>query len=86
MKKPNERNRDLDPDWRIVCAIAANGAMDPAALRSVVASKADLLTKLPERARALGVASEVVDRAMGRCQELARAISGIANGADHAPA
>jgi hypothetical protein len=60
--------------------------MDPAALMSVVASKADILARLPERARALGVASEVADRAMGRCQELARAISVIAEGADHAPA
>jgi serine/threonine-protein kinase HipA len=86
MKKPNERNRDLDPDWRIVCAVAADGIMDPATLKSEVASKAELLARLPERARALGVASEVIDRAMGRCQELARAISGIADGADHAPA
>jgi serine/threonine-protein kinase HipA len=65
MKKPNERNRDLDPDWRIVCAVAADGIMDPAALRSVVASKAGLLARLPEQARALGVASEVIDRANG---------------------
>jgi serine/threonine-protein kinase HipA len=86
MKKPNERNRDLDPDWRIVCTVAADGAMDPAALRAAVASKADLLARFPERARAMGVAPEVVDRAMGRCQELARAISGIADGTDHAPA
>jgi len=51
-----------------------------------VASKAALLARLPDRARKLGVAPDVVDRAMGRCQELAKTISGIADGADHAPA
>lgn len=86
MKQPNSRNRDLDPDWRIVCAVAAAGVMDPATLRSVVASKASLLARLPDRARDLGVAPDVVDRAMGRCQELAKAIAGIDDGADHAPA
>lgn len=62
---------DFDPDWGLVCEVAAEGVMPVGELRERLAAKTENLRMLPEKARDLGIADEVVNRAMQRCTELA---------------
>ncbi len=78
MRQAGGASRDLDPDWRTICAVAAEGVMAPSDLRAALATKAALLAELPERARQLGVHPEVIARAMARCGELAKSIADAA--------
>ncbi|WP_250265983.1 type II toxin-antitoxin system HipA family toxin [Rhodovastum atsumiense] len=84
MKAPGGPSRDLTPDWNTVCEVATAGVMDASQLRRTLAAKADILRALPDRARALGLDPQVIQRAMGRCPEMADAVAGLAHGAPHA--
>ena len=86
MKAATGPSRDLTPDWDVVCEVAAAGVMAADQLKAILAAKAPLLEALPERARDLGVADEVIGRAMARCREMAEAVARLRPGAGHAPA
>jgi serine/threonine-protein kinase HipA len=86
MKSTTGPSRDLAPDWGVVCEVAADGVMAADDLRATLAAKAPLLDALPARAREIGVADVVIDRAMARCHEMAEAVASLRPGAAHAPA
>jgi serine/threonine-protein kinase HipA len=72
--------RDAEPDWGLICDAAAEGVMDPAELRAVLAAKANFLHALPETARDLGVADRTIERACAQHEEAARAVEALARG------
>jgi serine/threonine-protein kinase HipA len=74
MKAVGMPNRDLAPDWSEVCEVAAEGVMSAADLKAAVASKSDILRRLPDMAADNGLDGEVIHRAMARCPEMADAI------------
>ncbi len=76
-KPPGKTSLDLEPDWAAVCEVAAEGVMSAADLMAVLASKAEVLEKLPQLARELGIDEQVVQRAMSRCGGLADSIGNI---------
>jgi serine/threonine-protein kinase HipA len=78
MRPPGQIGRDLDPDWSTVCAVAAAGVMEPSDLRARIAAKASILADMPSLALAFGIPREIVDRAMSRCSDFARAVAAIA--------
>ncbi len=77
MKPSGKPSRDLAPDWAEICEVAAEGVMPAADLKAALASKADILGRLPDIARDLGVDEQVIQRAMSRCGELAEALTGL---------
>lgn len=74
MKQLHGSSRDLAPDWSVVCDVAAQGVMAADDLKAVLASKADILSTLPDWARAFDIDPIVIQRAMGRCDEFAEAL------------
>jgi len=85
MRQPAGPSRDLDPDWSAVCDVAAEGVMEADELKDILASKADILRGLPGRAREFGLDQEIVQRAMGRCAEMADAVGNLGRKAGNAP-
>ncbi|MCK8785777.1 HipA domain-containing protein [Roseomonas sp. NAR14] len=82
MRAFNGPSRDLDPDWAVVCRVAADGVagLTAASLMRVLAEHADALRRMPALARRLGVADAVIGRAMGRCEALADALAALGRG------
>lgn len=74
MRPLNGPSRDLTPDWAEVCRVAAEGVMVPEALMDVLAGRAEALRRMPERARKLGIADAVIERAMAFCDAQAQAL------------
>jgi serine/threonine-protein kinase HipA len=85
MKAFGKPSRDLAPDWSEVCEVAAAGVMPAADLKVALASKSEILRRLPEMARDMGVDGEVIQRAMARCKEMADAIGTLRYEAGHGP-
>lgn len=56
--------RDAVPNWLVVCAVAAAGALDVPALAVSLARKAPFFARLPEFARECGVPEDVIARAI----------------------
>ena len=80
-------SRDLNPDWEIVCRVAAADVpgLEAEALMAMLASKADCLRRMPERARDIGVPDAVIAGAMGFCDRHADALAALGRGRSHAP-
>jgi serine/threonine-protein kinase HipA len=74
MQRPGGGTGDLDPDWDKVCEAAAHTSMPSEALKRTVAGTSEKLAALPAVAREKGVPRAVIERAMGRCAELSRAV------------
>lgn len=80
-------SRDLEPDWEEVCRVAADGVpgLEAETLVEVVAGKAEILRRMPDMARALGVPDAVIDQAMASCDHYARALEALGRRRAHAP-
>jgi hypothetical protein len=76
-------SRDLDPDWNVVCQVAAEGVMDVSSLKAALVSKADILMSMPNLARDRGIDSRVIDAAMARCVDYAKSLKSME--CPHAP-
>jgi serine/threonine-protein kinase HipA len=85
MREFGKLNRDLTPDWSEVCEVAAKGVMPAAQLKVALASKSEILGRLPKMARDMGVDDEVIRRAMARCPEMADAVGALGRETDHGP-
>ncbi len=85
MRPAHGPSRDLNPDWAEVCRVAADGVMDPEALIQALASRADALRRMPERARASGIADAVIERAMAFCDAQVQALAVLGRGRPHGP-
>lgn len=68
---------DVDPDWAIICEVAAEGIMDAAELRGALRAKANFLRALPETARSLGVADTTITAAIQRHEYAARGVAAL---------
>jgi serine/threonine-protein kinase HipA len=69
--------RDFHPDWGKVAEAAAGDAIDPAKLKSILASKAPFIRDLPAIALKHGVAERVIAKALGRHEEIADSLAGL---------
>lgn len=77
MQRAGGGSGDLSPDWSLICEVAAEGVMDPAELKSILAQKADLLHETPTLARRLGVPEPVIERAMAWHEEVAAGLQAL---------
>ncbi|PWC26636.1 type II toxin-antitoxin system HipA family toxin [Teichococcus aestuarii] len=86
MRPFNGARRDLNPDWEEVCRVAADGVPGfvAADLMEVLASKADCLHRMPERARKIGIPDRVIAGAMGFCGQHAEALEALGRRRHHA--
>ena len=75
------------PDWSIVCETAADGVMAPEKLQAILAGKEQFVRSLPAIARRHNVPEEVIEQALGRCDEIADTLGALKeNEHGHAPA
>lgn len=65
---------DYAPDWAAVCTAVAGDGVDGDALAEGLVSFADVLETAPEIAIEEGAKPDVVERAAGRCAEIAEAL------------
>lgn len=65
-------------DWDRVCEVAAAGVMKAGDLKRALTGKADLLRRLPDMAREIGVADRVIATAMTQCDGLAGEMTRLA--------
>lgn len=85
MVRNGGRFGDLDPDWGIVCDVAAEGVMRAEDLKASLVGRVDALRRMPENARALGVPERVIEHAMARCSDIADGLTELRRKAHHAP-
>lgn len=62
--------RDHLPDWKRICAELMPDSAEQKALAAMLAEFAEHLRQAPAMAKELGAASDILDRAMGRCIEI----------------
>jgi len=77
MQKSGGGTDDLSSNWDRVCDAAAGDSMPPEDLKRSLADKAEALATLPAVAKEKRVPQQVIERAMGRCAELSRAVACI---------
>ena len=66
--------RDHLPDWKRICADLMADPADLRALEAGLGEFADNLRQAPAMAKDLGASAEMLDRAMGRCAEIADSV------------
>jgi len=69
--------RDFHPDWAKVAQVAAGKVMDVNKLKDILRQKAPFIRDLPAIARKHGVAEDVIERALVRCDEIADSLEQI---------
>ncbi len=84
MRSVNGPSRDLTPDWQEVCRVAAAGVMAAEDLMATLAGRADDLRRMPQRARYVGIADAVIERAMAHCETQWRGLDALARSRRHA--
>jgi len=70
-----ESGRDHLPDWKAICADLVTDPDDQALLFSELRKFAERLGQVPEMAKEMGASSEILERAMSRCNEIADSVS-----------
>jgi serine/threonine-protein kinase HipA len=69
-----DSGRDHLPDWQVICAELAIGDDDRARLMAEMGEFAEHLRRAPRMAKDMGAPSEILDRAMARCAEIADSV------------
>lgn len=66
--------RDHLPDWRRICTELIPGAVEEKALAAALCEFAERLQQVPVSAEDMGAGPEILERAMGRCMEIADSV------------
>ncbi|MBW8302264.1 MAG: HipA domain-containing protein [Hydrogenophaga sp.] len=66
--------RDHLPDWTSICAELMPGPVEQKALAAALCEFAERLQQAPDKAKDMGAPPEILERAMGRCTEIADSV------------
>jgi serine/threonine-protein kinase HipA len=70
-----DAGRDHLPDWKLICAELMPDPDEQAHLTTTLSQFAERLRQAPQMAKDIGAPPEILDRAMGRCIEIADSVS-----------
>lgn len=70
-----DAGRDHLPDWKLICAKLMPSADEQARLMDTLSEFANRVRQAPQMAKDIGASSEILDRAMSRCTEIADSVS-----------
>ncbi|MEP7453372.1 HipA domain-containing protein [Phyllobacterium sp. SB3] len=69
-----DAGRDHLPDWKLICAELMTDPDEQARLVIALGEFAERLRQAPQMAKDIGAPLEILDRAMGRCTEIAESV------------